>query len=144
MRKKLIYMTMRKKFIQTTITGYLNENYKLSSYITLNELYDGEYPDQNELIWEYVTHNDFNDVKFKIIEINVNEYFDKFKDEIKHISSEQKRIIKKYQDNINNIKDSIIVVNSYDHLIIDGYHRLAAFYLSGIEKIKALDLSEEL
>ena len=78
---------MRKKFIQTTITGYLNENYKLSSYITLNELYDGEYPDQNELIWEYVTQNDFNDVKFKIIEINVNEYFDKFKDEIKHISS---------------------------------------------------------
>jgi len=28
-------MTMRKKFIQTTITGYLNENYKLSSYITV-------------------------------------------------------------------------------------------------------------
>lgn len=133
-----------RKFIATTIREYLNEQNVLNGYITLKELYDNEYPDDNELIWEFVSKFEFDKTKFKVIEINVNEYFKKYVDEMENISSEQKNIIKYYAKNINSILDTVIVVNSVDKLIIDGYHRLAAYYFSGIEKIKALDLSEEI
>ena len=48
-----------RKFIATTIREYLNEQYDISSYITLKELYSNDYPKQHELIWEYVSQYDF-------------------------------------------------------------------------------------
>ena len=44
-------------------------------------------------------------IKFKIIEIDVNKYFEKYIDEMNNIDSEQKKIIKNYKKNINNILD---------------------------------------
>jgi hypothetical protein len=132
-----------RKFIATTIREYMNEQRIFGEYITLKELYGNEYPDDDELIWEFVSKFEFDKTKFKIIEIDVNEYFEKYVDEMTKISSEQKKIIKNYTKNINTILDTVIVVNSFEKLIIDGYHRLAAFHFSGIKKIKALDLSDE-
>ena len=99
----------------------------LGKYFTLKELYSNEYPDNNELIWEYVSNFEFDKTKFKIIEIDVDKYFKKYVDEIAKISLGQKRIIKNYTKNIDSILDTIIIINSIDELIADGYHRLAAF-----------------
>ena len=132
-----------RKFIATTIREYLNEQQILNGYMTLKELYGTEYPDDNELIWEFVSNYEFDKTKYRVIEIDVDEYFKKYIDEIKNISSEQKKIIKYYTKNINNILDTIIVVNRFETLIIDGYHRLAAFHNNNIQKIKALDISDE-
>ena len=135
-----------RKFINETIREYLNEqdSSNNSNYITLSDLYRNDYPDDNELIWEYVSRYEFDKTKFKIIEINVNEYFKPYEKEMSNINSNQKKIIKQYIKNIDNILNTIIVVNSYEKRVVDGYHRLAAFALSNINIIHALDLSEEL
>lgn len=115
----------------------------LGEYITLKELYGNEYPDNDELIWEFVSRLEFDKTKFKIIQIDVDEYFKEYENEMSNIGYEQKKIIKYYKKNINTILDTVIVVNNFEKQIIDGYHRLAAFYFSGVKKIKALDLSDE-
>ena len=47
-------------------------------YLSLNEVYDGDWPDENEKIWNFVGPDDV-DTKFKVVTINPVEWFKNYK-----------------------------------------------------------------
>lgn len=116
--------------------------------ITLNQIYSEDYPDESELIWEFVSEMDFND-KFQIKTFNpiiiynnwemgngttIKEAFENYADK------DQKRIVKYYMKNLNEIKNKFIVTNG--NMLVDGFHRVTALALSDIDNIKGIDLED--
>ncbi len=123
---------------------------QLSSYVKLVDIMD--YPDQNELIWQFISPMDFKNTEFKVIVINPIEWFNNnmvdgnttIKDVyLNFATKEQKQLVKQYQkQKINSY--IIISENTYvDGVLLDGFHRLVAMALNGITSAKAIDLSEE-
>lgn len=106
--------------------------------MTLNELYNYELPNKNELIWGFVSIYDF-DKDFGLCDINVSKWYNLIKDSIKYITPEQSNIIDEYKD-----IDKPVVIHSDENILIDGYHRIVSAYKNGIKDIKALDLFDEL
>lgn len=114
---------------------------------TLNDLYHDNYPDQDELIWNFIGTNDF-DVPFTIRKINpldleelitdnysVNDVQDLFK----KMQPEQETIISDYQ-NDPSLSQQIIVLSG--RRILDGHHRALAAVLAN-KPINYIDVSEE-
>ena len=113
---------------------------------TLDDLYQGEYPDEDELIWNFVSNQDF-DVPFTVKTLNANtlKYMlldtygvDELKDLFKKMQPDQRATIEYYK-NDTNLSQHIIVVNK--NIIIDGNHRALAAALRGVS-INCIDLSE--
>lgn len=115
--------------------------------ITLDDLYDGSYPDDDEMIWNHVGQMDF-DIPFTVRNIrpleldellcdnygvdDVNQLFRK-------MQPEQEAIVSDYQ-NDPNLSQQIIVLA--DRQIIDGNHRALAAVLAN-KPIKYIDVTEE-
>jgi len=117
------------------------------STITLADIYDGAYPDQDEVIWNYVGDSDF-DIPF---EINTMQPFvldqvlcqqygvEDIEDLYDKMQPEQEEIIDHYK-NDPNLSQQVIVL--YQDRIIDGNHRAVAAVLAN-KPIKYIDVSEE-
>lgn len=117
------------------------------STITLADIYDGAYPDQDEVIWNYVGDSDF-DIPF---EINTMQPFvldqvlcqqygvEDIEDLYDKMQPEQEEIIDHYK-NDPNLSQKVIVL--YQDRIIDGNHRAVAAVLAN-KPIKYIDVSEE-
>lgn len=61
----------------------------------------------------------------------------------KRTNKAQKDIVKYYATSgLKKAKDSIVVVNYTDRVLIDGHHRIMALASNGVRSVKALDLSE--
>lgn len=128
-----------------TLKHYILEE---SSHKTLYD-YLGYYPDDDEVLWEFVSPYQFkNDKIDSPKEMNIEELYnnlnvvggyEKYKDSVKGIEKESKIKIKDIRKNIREYIDDPIIIMEDE--LIDGYHRLVAFYLENIDKIKVLDIS---
>ena len=128
------------KNIITKINEYLNN---LNNYTTLKEVFE-DYPDDTELIWNYVGSDVFNNYQFKISETDINDIITL--EIIDNFNNNAKKWQKKYVDNIvKNIDKYInipIIVDFEDNVIIDGNHKLIAFYISKLRKVKTIDINQ--
>lgn len=115
--------------------------------ITLADIYDGAYPDDDEVIWNYVGDSDF-DIPFTVQTIQpivldqilTMQYgVDHIEDLYDIMQPEQIEIIDDYK-NDSNLSHQVIVLNQ--DRIIDGNHRAVAAVLAN-KPIKYIDVSEE-
>ena len=114
---------------------------------TLSDIYDNNYPDHNELIWNYIGTSDL-DTPFTIQTINPNklnlyltsQYRIEHIEELFDMMDEDQRETVEHYENDPNLSDQIIVMN--DGRIIDGNHRALAAVLSN-RPIKFVDIGEE-
>lgn len=115
--------------------------------VTLNDLYHDNYPDQDELLWNFVGKNDF-DISFTVRKINpldleeiiIDNYgVDELKDLFKKMQPEQKRLISGYK-NDSSLSNQVIVMSG--RRILDGHHRALASVLAK-KPIKFIDVGEE-
>jgi predicted nucleotidyltransferase len=115
--------------------------------ITLADIYDGAYPDDDEVIWNYVGDSDF-DIPFTVqtIQPMILDQILTMQYGVEHIEDlydimqpEQIEIIDHYK-NDPNLSHQVIVMNQ--DRIIDGNHRAAAAVLAN-KPIKYIDISED-
>lgn len=115
--------------------------------ISLADIYDGSYPDSDELIWNYVGDSDF-DIQFEVNtmrpmileQLLCNQYgVDDVEDLFHKMQPEQEAIVSDYQ-NDPDLPNKVIVL--YQDRIIDGNHRALAAVLAN-KPIKYIDVSEE-
>jgi hypothetical protein len=105
--------------------------------ITLNTLYDEGYPDENEMIWNFVGLKDFN-IPFKIKTITLDELKTK-KELYSPMNADNKKVVELYKKS-KNLSNEIIVMS--DGMIIDGHHRAKAALLTK-QPIKYIDISDQ-
>jgi hypothetical protein len=116
--------------------------------ISLSQLYSDNYPDHDEIFWNYVSNSDLN-IKFEVEKLSpmkldillLSQYRVEHIDEIVDmLKDEQIEIINDYRSSPN-LSDSIIVVAN--NRIIDGNHRALAAALNNVS-IKYIDLDQEI
>ena len=116
--------------------------------ISLSQLYSDDYPDHDEIFWNYVSNSDLN-TKFEVEKLSpmkldillMSQYRVEHIDEIVDmLKDEQIEIINDYRSS-SNLSDSIIVVAN--NRIIDGNHRALAAALNNVS-IKCIDLDQEM
>lgn len=114
--------------------------------ITLADIYS-EYPDHDEMIWNYVGDSDF-DIPFTIQTINPNrlniyltsQYRIEHVEELFDMMDEDQRETVEHYENDPTLSNQIIVMS--DGRIIDGNHRALAAVLAN-KPIKYIDVSED-
>lgn len=118
----------------------------IANSISLKDLYNGEFPDRDELFWDYVRRNEI-DVPlaihqlpaYKLKIILLSQYRAEHIDEILDmIGDDRTELIAKYQ-NDPSLSNKVIVL--CDGKIIDGNHRALAAAL-GNKSINYVDLAE--
>lgn len=118
--------------------------------MTLNQLYDGDTPDESEMIWNFVGLEDF-DVPFRVITVDPVRIWNEWKPDgsqtMKEVyesyaDKDQKRHVAALRKALKRGKVFEPIVVSGDELV-DGNHRVAAMALEGIHSAKALDLEQE-
>ena len=118
--------------------------------MTLNQLYDGDTPDESEMIWNFVGLEDF-DVPFRVITVDPVRIWNEWKPDgsqtMKEVyesyaDKDQKRHVAALRKALKRGKVFEPIVVSGDELV-DGNHRVAAMALEGINSAKALDLEQE-
>lgn len=127
--------------IGTLTTEESNQN-----SISIGNLYKGQYPDRDEIFWDYVSNSDLdknlNISTLSPIKLNVllrSQYRVEDIEEIfDMLDDDQLEIINNYRKNPN-LPNSIIVLG--DNKIIDGNHRAFAAALNK-SSIKYIDLDE--
>jgi hypothetical protein len=115
--------------------------------VTLSGLYSGDYPDRDEMFWDYVSQLDLNrELEVQTLSPNrlnillLSQYRAEHIDEIVDmLDEEQAEIVDEYRTNPN-LPNSIIVVAN--NRIIDGNHRALAAALNN-SPIKYVDLDED-
>lgn len=119
--------------------------------MSLKELYKFGFPEEDEIIWEYVRPHEVND-QYKLIQIDPvawanykhedgESYLSRFK---KYAESEQKNIVKKYRLKARKIAvdpEESLVVSSAISEVLDGQHRLVAMALEKIRSAYAIDIA---
>ena len=139
-----------KKDTQKAISNW-SSPFKQSN-ITLNQLYHGSTPLDDEAIWMYVSPSDFN-LEFtvrtirplELEELLLSRYGNFYNiDDIQElyacIPTEQQQIVDSYKKDPN-LSNEIIVLSDYRR-IVDGNHRALAAVLTN-KPIKYIDLCEE-
>ena len=117
--------------------------------ICLNDLYKGNFPDHDELFWNFVSESDLNipfhiqkmspqQIKFTLLSHYQVETIDELLDMLED-DEDRKELISKYS-NDPNLEDQIIVV--HNGVIIDGNHRALAAAISK-KSIHFIDVSED-
>ena len=116
--------------------------------ISLSQLYSDDYPDHDEIFWNYVSNSDLN-TKFEVEKLSpmkldillLSQYRVEHIDEIVDmLKDEQIEIINDYRSSPN-LSDSIIVLAN--NRIIDGNHRALAAALNHVP-IKYIDLDQDI
>lgn len=132
--------------LQTFLKEELEEEHQ---YLSLNEVYDGDWPNENEKIWNFVSPEDF-DTKFKVVTINPVEWFKNYKPDgelsleqtfKQFADKDQKKYVRKLMASWEQVYNQSYVVID-DTELVDGFHRVVAFALLGNTELKAVDLSE--
>ena len=115
--------------------------------ITLDQIYDGQMPDRDEHIWNYVSRNDFN-IPFTINTIQpislrsmleIQYGVDDIEDLFHKMQPEQEEIVQHYVNNPDLSKQIIIL---HKDRVVDGNHRALAAALAK-KPIRYIDISED-
>lgn len=114
--------------------------------ITLQQLYGGNYPDRDEIFWDYVNHGEFNIPleiqtlpKHKVMITLLGQYRAEHIDEITDmLDDDQQEIVQAYV-NDPALSSKVIVVAG--NRIIDGNHRALAAAIRGVP-INYVDLAD--
>lgn len=137
---------LKNKLSSQNIT-ILDEN--SGNTISLNDLYKGDFPDDDELFWNFVSKSDLDmqfhiqkmspqQIKFTLLSHYQVETIDELLDMLND-DEDRKELISKYSSDPN-LENEIIVV--HDGVIIDGNHRALAAAMSK-KSIHFIDLSED-
>ena len=118
-----------------------------SEKMTLNMIYDGDLPDRDEMIWDYIGNNEFDTPlnvevipKHKLMITLLSQYRAEHIDEIYDLlTPDQEEIVDHYKSDPN-LSNSVIIVS--DGKIIDGNHRALAAALTN-RSIKYVDLNTD-
>lgn len=118
----------------------------VSNKITLKDLYNNNFPDRDEMFWDYVTKSDLDKTlsiqtitPFKLSILLISQYRVEDIDEILDLlDTEQLEIVNSYRKSPT-LTNSIIVIA--DNKIIDGNHRALASVLNK-SSINYIDLDE--
>ena len=116
--------------------------------ISLEQLYQGDYPDRDEEFWDHVRPSDFRTqlpiqtmqrhiVMITMLGMYQAEHIDEVVD---MLEPEQLEVVQRYE-NDPDLSNKIVLVS--DHRIIDGNHRALAAALKGVP-IKYVELTEDL
>lgn len=113
---------------------------------TLAQLYDGDYPDRDEMFWDYVSPNEFNTSlsiqtlpRNKVMIMLLSQYRVEHVDELTDIlDDDQKEIVQSYTNDPQ--LSSKVIVLAGDR-IIDGNHRALAAAIKGVP-INYVDLAD--
>jgi hypothetical protein len=116
--------------------------------ISLEQLYQGDYPDRDEEFWDHVRPGDFkmqmpiqtmqrHIVMITMLGMYQAEHIDEVVD---MLEPEQLEVVQRYE-NDPDLSNKIVLVS--DHRIIDGNHRALAAALKGVP-IKYVELTEDL
>ena len=118
------------------------KKYESFGDIKLSDIYD-TYPHQDEMIWNFISPNEFDNEKFPVEVRNPIEIFNKkningesIKDQLENATPDQIDLINHYRKNIDSTKDSYLIMS--DDILVDGYHRLSALALEGVDKVKVV------
>jgi len=116
--------------------------------MTIEKLYDGDLPDEDEMLWSHVSPNDTG-MPFKIVTVDPVEIYktwtvdgagttvaEAYRD---HADKDQKRFIAELRKS-KRLADEIVVIDDKD--LVDGFHRIVAMALNRVRSARALDLSE--
>lgn len=130
--------------------SYVWENVGQTS-TTLNQLYNGNFPDRDESFWDEVTSSDFDKdlaihtmPKHKVQIMLLSQYRVEHLDDITDMMDEdQQEVVQRYM-NDPALSTKVIVISG--NRIIDGNHRAlaAAFNGSSINYVDLADLDEDL
>lgn len=113
---------------------------------TLQQLYDGNYPDRDEQFWEWVGVGDFNTplavrrMSLSLLRSMIeNQYrVDHYEELLDRLDDDRRELLQRYADNSNIGSSTIVTCNGR---IIDGNHRALAAVISG-SGINYVDLAE--
>lgn len=116
--------------------------------MTVEQLYDGDLPDENELLWSHINPNSTNK-PFRIVTVDPVEIYktwtvdgagttvaEAYRD---HANKDQKRFVAELRKS-KRLADEIVVIDDKD--LVDGFHRIVAMALNKVRSARALDLSE--
>ena len=125
------------------INEYLLMNENISTKIKLVDIFD-EYPDRDELIWEFVNDDEFENEEFDVTTLPIDkliddEFIENFND---NAEPWQRKYVKSLIKDVDKVKDKPIVVSKHDsgYIIIDGNHKLMAMYKSGVKNVNVVEL----
>lgn len=114
--------------------------------ITLQDLYNGEFPDRDEIFWDYVQTSDLKHPleiqlmpKHKLSIMLQGQYRVEHLDELLDMMNDDQKETLEHYVNDPNLSNKIIVIA--DNKIIDGNHRALAAAMKGVP-IKYIDLSD--
>lgn len=121
-------------------------------YLTIEKALEGAVPPEGELVWNYVGMIDYENLEFELVQISPAQWAlrpipgEKGKSLLAIFSdcaeSWQKKLVKDYRRGARAIaKQSILLIDSDHHRVVDGQHRMIAMALEGVTKVWALDLS---
>ena len=104
---------------------------------TLNKIYSGEFPDRNELFWEFVSPSDLDKPievqtmpKHKLMFQILGQYGVEHIEEIEDMLKDEQREIVDHYIKDPTLSNQIIVIA--DNKIIDGNHRALAAAIKGV------------
>ena len=139
---KIIKKLKPKKQIRESIRRILREE-ENEMETTLYNIF-GEYPDEDELIWNYVGQLDFKKLKFPIKRVDIRDLVNKdFIENFKsNAESWQKKYVKHITKNIDKFNHIPIIVDFDNNIIIDGNHRLMGMYLSDVKYVYVVDIND--
>lgn len=98
--------------------------------IKLIDVFDGKYPDEHALIWNYIGTNDFDNKTFPVETVSLKSVLPE-KAEVSFVTNYsrfaepwQKRLVKTYRKNIAQTKEKPIIMHG--QIVVDGNHKLMA------------------
>jgi len=117
-----------------------------SNSTTLSKLYNGDYPDRDEIFWDYVGRSDLDKPltvgsmpHYKLKILLLSQYRAEHPDELVDLlDSDQKRALRRHLRDVD-LSNNIIVISG--DRVVDGNHRALAAVLSG-KPIKYVDLAD--
>lgn len=119
----------------------------MPEFLTLNQIYDGDTPHRDEMLWEFIGIEEF-DVPFEVITINPVEVFNTFKPDgsmtmreifAKRATKAQKAAVKRLREKAAQVQREKIAIVC-EGILVDGWHSVSALALEKITSLRAIDL----
>jgi len=119
-----------------------------TKYHTIKSLLP-DFPDEEELIWEFVTPAEWEEQKFLLTSISPKRWVNQknetgesiLKTFEKFASKESKATVKRYRSLLKKGKEiPPVIVSQHKKILVDGYHKLTAAFYEKIPYFPALDL----